>query len=276
MAYCLDDLKYLMSRLREPETGCPWDIAQTYKSIAPSTIEEAYEVVDAIEAEDSLQLQEELGDLLFQVIFYSQLGTEEKSFDFDAIVDALTTKLIRRHPHVFPNNDLHGRINSARTAQDQQQIKAHWEQIKQQEREQKGKGGILDDVPVGLPALSRSVKLQKRAASVGFDWQQVSQVLLKVKEEITELEQAIEEEDFNHINEEFGDVLFSMTNLSRHLNINPEASLRDASRKFERRFGFIETTLVSEGLAFEQVSSAKLEQLWLKAKSSERSKNEQL
>ena len=276
MAYCLDDLKYLMSRLREPITGCPWDIAQTYKSIAPSTIEEAYEVVDAIETEDKLQLKEELGDLLFQVVFYSQLGTEDESFDFDDIVDSLTTKLIRRHPHVFPDNDLHGRINFTRTAQDQQKIKAHWEEIKQQERQRKGKGGILDDVPLGLPALSRSVKLQKRASSVGFDWQEISSVLLKVKEEITELEDAIAADDIEHINEEFGDVLFSMTNLSRHLNINPEVSLRDASRKFESRFRFIETSLASDNLAFEQVSSAELEQLWLKAKSAEKAENQQI
>ena len=211
-----------------------------------------------IETEDKLQLKEELGDLLFQVVFYSQLGTEDESFDFDDIVDSLTTKLIRRHPHVFPDNDLHGRINFTRTAQDQQKIKAHWEEIKQQERQRKGKGGILDDVPLGLPALSRSVKLQKRASSVGFDWQEISSVLLKVKEEITELEDAIAADDIEHINEEFGDVLFSMTNLSRHLNINPEVSLRDASRKFESRFRFIETSLASENLAFEQVSSAGL------------------
>ncbi len=269
MNYSLDDLKYLMSRLRDPKTGCAWDIEQTYKTIAPSTIEEAYEVVDAIENENLPQLKEELGDLLFQVVFYSQLALEEEQFNFDGIVNDLTEKLVRRHPHVFPDGNLRGAVVDIKSEADELVVSERWEELKQQEREQKGLRGVLDDVPLGLPALSRAAKLQKRASGVGFDWNNVSDVLDKVQEEIAELQQAIVNNDQDNIDEELGDLLFSVVNVSRHLNINPESSLRAASKKFERRFTAIEKILKAELLSFDQVSAEYLEQLWAKVKTSQ-------
>ncbi len=179
--YSVDDLLYLMARLRDPESGCPWDIKQDYASIAPSTLEEAYEVVDAIEKQDFVHLKEELGDLLFQVIFYSQLGKEDERFEFASVVSDLVAKLIRRHPHVFPDGTLQSRIDNRNTLQ--ADVKARWEAIKQQEREAKGAQGLLADVPLNLPALSRAAKLQKRAASVGFDWDNVYGPIAKVRVE---------------------------------------------------------------------------------------------
>jgi len=189
--YQLEDLLYLMKRLRTPETGCPWDLEQNYLSITPSTIEEAYEVVDAIERQDFEHLKEELGDLLFQVVFYGQLASEDGYFQFDDVVHELSDKLIRRHPHVFPDGTLQS-VKGMPSISGASEVKEVWEQIKAEERDKKGNTGILDDVPVALPALQRSQKLQKRVAKAGMDFRNLSGVLAKLREEIAELEQAVE------------------------------------------------------------------------------------
>ena len=236
--YTIDDLLYLMARLRDPQAGCPWDIKQDYASIAPSTLEEAYEVVDAIERQDFGHLKEELGDLLFQVIFYSQLGKEEGRFEFASVVSDLVSKLMRRHPHVFPDGTLQSRVDNRHTLP--VDVKARWEAIKQQERAEKGTLGVLDDVPLNLPSLSRAAKLQKRAAAVGFDWRDVHGPIAKVREELAEVEEALALQDQAAVAEELGDLLFSVVNISRYLKIDPEAALRAANRKFEQRFRYIE------------------------------------
>lgn len=237
--YTIDDLLYLMTRLRDPHTGCPWDIQQTYASIAPSTIEEAYEVVDAIEKQDFAHLKEELGDLLFQVIFYSELGREEGRFEFAEVVSGLVAKLVRRHPHVFPDGSLQSQIAHRDMLPDD--VKARWEAIKQQEREQKGQRGILADVPLNLPALTRATKLQKRAASVGFDWDDVHGPIAKVREELAEVEAALAAQDEAAVAEELGDLLFAVVNITRYLKLDAETVLRAANKKFEQRFHYIET-----------------------------------
>lgn len=236
--YAIDDLLYLMARLRDPQSGCPWDIKQNYASIAPSTLEEAYEVVDAIEKQDFGHLKEELGDLLFQVIFYSQLGREEQQFDFLGIVSSLVEKLIRRHPHVFPDGTLHSRVDNRDTLP--VDVKARWEAIKQQEREAKGVQGVLADVPLNLPALSRAAKLQKRAAGVGFDWEDVYGPIAKVREELLEVEAELDAGNPQALAEEVGDLLFAVVNIARYLKIDPEQALRRANQKFEQRIHFME------------------------------------
>jgi nucleoside triphosphate diphosphatase len=236
--YAIDDLLYLMARLRDPQSGCPWDIKQNYTSIAPSTLEEAYEVVDAIEKQDFGHLKEELGDLLFQVIFYSQLGREEQQFDFPGIVSSLVEKLIRRHPHVFPDGTLHSRVDNRDTLP--VDVKARWEAIKQQEREAKGVQGVLADVPLNLPALSRAAKLQKRAAGVGFDWEDVYGPIAKVREELLEVEAELDAGNPQALAEEVGDLLFAVVNIARYLKIDPEQALRRANQKFEQRIHFME------------------------------------
>jgi ATP diphosphatase len=263
--YTLDDLLYLMARLRDKETGCPWDIKQTYDTIAPSTLEEAYEVADAIERKNFVHLKEELGDLLFQVIFYSQLGKEDGNFTFPDIVNDLVKKLIRRHPHVFPDGTLQSVFNQdkSRTEQQEHEIKKQWEVLKRQEREQKGEHRLLDDVPVNLPALSRATKLQKRAASVGFDWQNIEGPIEKVREELEEVEQAIKEGDAAHIEEEIGDLLFAVVNVSRSLKLDAETLLRRANQKFERRFNFIEDNIEKP---LPSASLLDMDRLWDKAK----------
>lgn len=237
--YSIDDLLYLMARLRDPESGCPWDIKQDYASIAPSTLEEAYEVVDAIEKQDFVHLKEELGDLLFQVIFYSQLGKEEQRFEFAEVVSDLTAKLIRRHPHVFPEGTLQSRVDKHPTLPTD--VKARWEEIKQQERAAKGAQGLLADVPLNLPSLSRAAKLQKRAASVGFDWDDVYGPVAKVREELLEVEAELDSGDQQALEEELGDLLFAVVNIARYQKIDPEQALRRANQKFEQRFHYIET-----------------------------------
>lgn len=237
--YNVDDLLYLMARLRDPESGCPWDLTQDYASIAPSTLEEAYEVVDAIEKQDFVHLKEELGDLLFQVIFYSQLGKEENRFEFAGVVSDLVAKLVRRHPHVFPDGTLHSRVENRHTLP--MDVKARWEAIKQQERAEKGANGILADVPLNLPSLSRAAKLQKRAASVGFDWDDVYGPIAKVREELMEVEAELDSGDDVALEEELGDLLFAVVNIARYQKIDPEQALRRANQKFEQRFHFIET-----------------------------------
>lgn len=259
--YSIDDLLYLMARLRDPLTGCPWDIKQDYTTIAPSTLEEAYEVVDAIEKQDFVHLKEELGDLLFQVIFYSQLGNEENRFDFGGVVSDLVEKLVRRHPHVFPDGNLQSTIDNCHTLPTD--VKARWEAIKQQERDAKGAQGLLADVPLNLPALSRAAKLQKRAAGVGFDWENVQGPIAKVREELAEVEEALALSDQSALEEELGDLLFAVVNVSRYLKIDPEQSLRKASQKFENRFGYIETN-INKPLSESSIDEMNL--LWEEAK----------
>jgi len=263
--YSIADLRYLMARLRDPETGCPWDIKQTYATIASHTVEEVYEVVDAIDRNDLSDLSEELGDLLFQIIFYCQLAEEQGEFDFDTVINHITSKLVRRHPHVFPE----GTLESSRegTSIDEQQIKRNWEAIKQQERQQKGNSGILDDVPLALPAQMRATKLQKRAASYGFDWPDINGVIDKVKEELDELHHEVNAEDKARQEEELGDLMFACVNLARHLSIDPERALAKANNKFKRRFEAIDSEL---DLKQNQVQSIEaLEIAWQKAKKAE-------
>ncbi len=259
--YTIDDLLYLMARLRDPESGCPWDIKQDYASIAPSTLEEAYEVVDAIEKQDFVHLKEELGDLLFQVIFYSQLGKEEHRFEFAGVVSDLVAKLVRRHPHVFPDGTLHSRVDNRHTLPTD--VKARWEAIKQQERAEKGAQGLLADVPLNLPALSRAAKLQKRAASVGFDWDDIQGPIAKVREELLEVEEALAKQDQAAVAEELGDLLFAVVNISRYLKIDPEQALRNANQKFEQRFHYIEQH-VEQSLS--ETSIDEMNRLWDQAK----------
>ncbi|WP_299944822.1 nucleoside triphosphate pyrophosphohydrolase [uncultured Microbulbifer sp.] len=262
--YSLEDLLYLMSRLRNPRSGCPWDLKQTFASIAPCTIEEAYEVAEAIEAADYEHLREELGDLLFQVIFYAQLGREQGCFDFAHIVDTLVRKLVRRHPHVFPDGTLDCEADAGDV--DAVQVKRNWEAIKAAERNVKGEAGVLAGVAVGLPAMTRAAKLQKRAAQVGFDWPDIQGVLDKIEEEIAELREAVALGDRRHVEEELGDLVFSCVNAARHLKLDPEAILRRSNRKFERRFGAVEAALQTQGRRFADASLRELDRLWKRAK----------
>jgi ATP diphosphatase len=250
-----------MARLRDPQTGCPWDIKQNYASIAPSTLEEAYEVVEAIEHQDYAHLKEELGDLLFQVIFYSQLGKEDNHFDFAGVISQLVAKLVRRHPHVFPDGTLQSRIEHRELLP--AGVKERWEAIKQEERAQKGSSGILDDVSLNLPALTRATKLQKRAANVGFDWDDIHGPIAKVREELIEVEEALAASDECAIAEELGDLLFSVVNMTRYLKLDAETLLRAANRKFERRFTYMEQ---SAAKALNETSMAELNKLWESAK----------
>ena len=264
--YSIDDLRYLMSRLRDPQTGCPWDIKQNYKTIAPHTVEEVYEVIDAIERGDLEHLSEELGDLLFQIIFYTQLGAEDGLFDWNKVVNGITDKLVRRHPHVFPDGTLQS-VRSANAVFDTKAINKKWEAIKQQERVDKGEDETLADIPMALPSLSRAYKLQKRAASVGFDWTNPKDVLAKVKEEIAELEVEIAKGDRLAMEDEMGDLLFSCVNLARHLSIDPEKAMRLSSNKFKRRFEAME--LLAAGETFSTMTAAEMESLWSRVKAQE-------
>lgn len=271
--YQLNDLLHLMARLRDPQHGCPWDLQQDYASIVPHTLEEAYEVADAIESGDFDHLPGELGDLLFQVVYYSQLAREEGRFEFATVVDSITRKLIRRHPHVFPDGDLYGSPELPRL--DEAAIKQRWEAIKAEERAEKAAApeqlSLLDDVPNALPALSRAAKLQKRAAQVGFDWPEALPVVDKVREELGEVLEAMSENDPQAIAEELGDLLFVVVNLARHLKVDPENALRAANGKFERRFRFIEHALRDAGRAIENCTLEELDALWGEAKKAEKS-----
>lgn len=264
--YGIEDLRYLMRRLRDPKSGCPWDLKQNFQSLTSHTLEEAYEVVDAIEQDDMSHLSEELGDLLFQIIFYSQLAEEQSQFSFDDIISTITQKLIRRHPHVFPE----GTIESSRVSladAEIVEIKRVWEEIKRQERTDKGIGKTLDDIPLALPALNRALKLQKRAANVGFDWSDIKPVIEKINEEVIELEVEIKRGDKVRMADELGDLLFSCVNLARHLKLDPETSLRGANQKFKRRFESME--LLAGKTKIEDHSADQLELLWGKVKRSE-------
>jgi len=271
MTYTLEDLLHLMARLRDPQYGCPWDLKQNYASIVPHTIEEAYEVADTIERGDFEHLQGELGDLLFQVVYYSQLAREEGRFEFDGVVDAITRKLIRRHPHVFPTGELYAPLDTPSLSE--AQVKSRWEEIKAEERAEKSgpeQLSLLDDVPATLPALSRAAKLQKRAATVGFDWPDALPVLDKVREELDEVLQAMADGDAQALEDEVGDLLFAAVNLARHLKQDPENVLRRANRKFERRFRFIEQALRDSGRPIEDCNLDELDALWGEAKRQEK------
>lgn len=265
--YSLDDLLAVMARLRDPERGCPWDLQQDFASIAPHTLEESYELVDAIERGDYAQVREELGDVLFQVIFYAQLGREQGRFTFDELLHGLVEKLLRRHPHVFPSGALRDSDGPVTAAVEQ--VNQNWERIKQDERRAKSLNGSLDDVPTALPALSRAAKLQKRAARVGFDWNDWRDVLEKMDEEKHELIEAVARGERAHIEDELGDLLFCCVNLARFLDVDSETALRAANRKFERRFRFIEQALAQQGRTPQQASLAEMEALWREAKKGE-------
>jgi nucleoside triphosphate diphosphatase len=253
----------VMRQLRDPESGCPWDLRQDFSTIVPYSLEEVYELVDAIEAEDFEQIADELGDVLFQVVFYAQLGAERGLFDFTEVVQRITDKLVRRHPHVFEARDepavLQRHISESG-------VEARWEYIKQQERQQKRLEGVLDDVPLALPALSRAQKLQKRAARIGFDWPDATGVWVKVDEEIAELMEAIANKDQCSIEAEIGDVLIAVVNLARHFDVDAEAATRLANARFESRFREMERSAKEEGSALESESLDRLEERWQKAK----------
>jgi len=265
----IEKLRWIMAELRDPETGCPWDIKQDFASIVPHTIEEAYEVADAIEQQDFTELEKELGDLLFQVIIYSQLGQEEKLFDFDSVVAAICEKLIRRHPHVFSTESL---ITDA-------QIKANWENEKAKERQEKRVGeniSILADIPNNLPALSQAAKIQKRCAHVGFDWHNIEDVFAKIEEEVLEVKDELPkqgEPSSEALAEELGDLMFAVVNLCRHAKQDPESILRKANQKFTKRFHGVEAKVKDSNKPIEDHDLASLEDYWQQVKTLEKNNN---
>ena len=258
MSHNIEKLLSIMAQLRDPDAGCPWDREQTFQSLTRYTLEEAYEVIDVIEQGRVSELPDELGDLLFQIVFYSQLGKEQGGFDFGDVVDAISEKLIRRHPHVFADEQV-------RDAEEQTRA---WEKHKAAERKQKAaeeKHYLLDGISRALPASTRALKLQKRAALVNFDWPDVAGVIEKLHEELGELQQAQQAHDKQHIAEELGDLLFTCINLGRHLGEDPESVLRACNARFEQRFNAMEDQLAQQG-GIKNVERAKLEQAWQQAK----------
>nr|WP_295709005.1 nucleoside triphosphate pyrophosphohydrolase [uncultured Halomonas sp.] len=271
MRHDMNDLLTLMQVLRDREQGCPWDLQQDWDSIVPHTLEEAYEVADAIERRAFDELPGELGDLLFQVVYYAQFGAEEQRFDFDDIVDTLTAKMLRRHPHVFPEGTLASRRPPGVSAEEvqTQQVNSRWESLKADERAERAAAdtpSALDDVPRTLPALSRAAKLSKRAARVGFDWPDSKGVIAKIREELAEVEEALAAGDQQHAQEEVGDLLFAVTNLARTLNADPEQCLRTTNAKFERRFRYVEGELSAAQRPLTEASLDEMEAYWQAAK----------
>lgn len=275
----LKELLKVVAMLRHPEFGCPWDLKQSIKSLVPHTLEEVYEVVDAIDKNDMAGLEDELGDLLFQIVFYAQLASEEAVFNFDDVAKGLVRKLLRRHPHVFPRGKITNFGEQQKISSDQ--VVANWESIKEQERQEKSEKinkkisgdrlweSVLSDVPTAVPAFERARKMQKKAASVGFDWSSPKFVLAKLREELEELEEIYGngvEVDEARVKEELGDVLFTCVNFARHLTISPESALREANHKFDSRFRFMENELQELSIRFKDASSSDLEALWNKAK----------
>lgn len=259
----IERLLEIMRRLRDPETGCPWDIEQDFRTIAPYTIEEAYEVADAIERKDWRDLEGELGDLLLQTVYHTAMGEEAGHFTFQSVVRAISDKMVARHPHVFGDES---REKSAT-----QQV-ADWEKIKAAERAERAQGGTLDGVALGLPALTRAVKLQKRAARVGFDWPGTGDVIAKIAEEAGELVEARDTLTQAEVEEEFGDLLFVMANLARHLKVDPEAALRATNAKFTRRFEAVEMQLAARGKRPEDSNLAEMDALWDAVKAAEKAR----
>ncbi len=257
----LPRLLEIMRRLRDPDTGCPWDIEQDFGTIAPYTIEEAYEVADAIERADWADLEGELGDLLLQTVYHTQMGEEAGHFSFASVTKAIADKMVARHPHVFGDES---RDKSA------EQQTRDWEKIKAKERAARAEKGVLDGVALGLPALMRAVKLQKRAARVGFDWPSTDEVIDKLVEEARELTEARESLTQSEVEEEFGDLLFVVANLGRHLNVDPEVALRAANAKFTRRFQAIEAALARDGKTPQQSNLEEMDGHWNAAKAAEK------
>lgn len=274
MRHGIDDLLTLMQVLRDPEQGCPWDLQQDWDSIVPHTLEEAYEVADAIERRAFDELPGELGDLLFQVVYYAQFGAEQQRFDFADIVDTLTAKMLRRHPHVFPDGTLASRRPPGVSAEEvqTQQVNSRWEALKAGERAERAieTPSVLDDVPRTLPALSRAAKLSKRAARVGFDWPDTRGVLAKIREELAEVEEALAAGDHQHAQEEVGDLLFAVTNLARSLKADPEQCLRATNAKFERRFRYVERELSAAQRPLTEATLDEMEAHWQAAKAKEK------
>ena len=259
----------IMAALRTPGSGCPWDLEQDFATIAPYTIEEAYEVADAIARGDLDDLREELGDLLLQVVFHARMAEEENAFDFGDVVEAISRKMIRRHPHVFADQD--GRLTSS-------DVKGAWERIKAEEKAERSARrlahetshkSLLSDVKAGQPALTRAMALQRKASTVGFDWNDPRAVLRKIREEADEIETALERNDTGELLAETGDLLFALVNLARHIEVDPEIALRGANAKFERRFAYIERALASQGRAPENASLEEMDALWEEAKGKE-------
>ena len=259
----ITSLLEIMERLRDLENGCPWDVKQTFSSIAPYTLEEAYEVADAIERNNLDDLKEELGDLLLQVVFHSRIAEEQGSFAFSDVVTGISEKMIRRHPHVFADG-------AAKTSDE---VNATWEEIKQAERDAKpGKTcGLLDEVPSNFPALTQAVKLQKQAAKVGFDWPNAEPVLAKIEEELAELKVEVETENADLMEEEFGDLMFVLANYARHMKIDPDTALRRANQKFRSRFSSMEVDAKDQSQNLTDLSLEQLEALWVLAKNKEKS-----
>ncbi len=269
----IDKLKWIMKMLRDPEAGCPWDLKQDFASITSYTLEEAYEVVDAIEQKDFIGLEKELGDLLFQVVFYSQLGQEQQYFDFDSVIAAICEKLIRRHPHVFADADL----------STDAQIKANWENEKALERQKKlvessskikTNLSVLADIPKNLPALSQAAKIQKRCAHVGFDWHDIKDVFSKIEEEVEEVYDELNKDQINKdaLAEELGDLMFAAVNLCRHAKEDPETLLRRANHKFTKRFNGVEEQVSKSGKAITEHDLDELEAYWCNVKQLEKVK----
>jgi MazG family protein len=258
------NLLRIMAQLRDPEAGCPWDLRQDFRSLAPYAIEEAYEVAEALENGQMVEFQEELGDLLLQVVFQSQMAKEQNLFDFEAVAESISNKLIRRHPHVCSDKKF--------DSDDQRQ--RFWEEMKQIEKKEKGQqslfSSVLGEIPLGLPALLRAQKLQSRAARYGFDWPDIEQVLGKLDEELDELKAALRARDQDNIKEELGDLIFVIANIARHLNVDAEESLRDCNRKFTRRFNHIEEKVMQSGNSWESFELSDLDVWWDEAKQNEK------
>ena len=267
--YGIEDLRELMRRLRDPQSGCPWDLRQDHASLLEHTLEEVYEFADALARADDAAMRDELGDYLFQAVFHAQVAAERGAFDFGDVTDAIVAKLLRRHPHVFPDGTL-GARRDPQARVEVHEVRADWERAKQEERGRRALHGVLDDVPLALPALPRAAKLQRRAAAVGFDWPEVSGVIAKLHEEIAELEQARAGADAVAIADELGDLLFSCVNLARHLGVDAESALRQANAKFEARFRALEQEVRRRGLAWEDCSEGVLDAIWEAVKHGER------
>jgi nucleoside triphosphate diphosphatase len=253
----------IMAALRTPGSGCPWDLEQSFRTIAPYTIEEAYEVADAIARDDLVGLKDELGDLLLQVVFHARIAQEQGAFDFADVVETITTKLVRRHPHVFADAE-------GKTAKS---VEGLWERIKAEEKAERGEeapGGAMAGVPVALPALTRALKLQDKAERVGFDWNDPKAVLAKIREEADEIERELDSAERSRVGAEVGDLLFTLVNLARHLDADPEGVLREANLKFERRFAAIERALAARGKTPKSSSLAEMDELWNEAKAAEK------